>query len=1076
MPRFLLTVLTLFLSAALYGQSALLYRYGLDEGLPSSYVKYLLQLPSGEMLIATDNGLAEFNGYNFTNYHLKDGLPSIYVKYLLLDSKEQLWVGTNTGLATADPANLRAGFTKFPLDKETPDMRILNLIEDSKGRIWAASDGVIYVISGEMVTKLTFPSGTYFASDFVRSFDFAEDSRGGMWVTSLGSGIWYVSADLKNPVPVPIPGMDPLTRIIYPVGDNKYLVGTSENTRNPGSTGLFEVTINPEQPQQSTARMVNQQLRMVNRLTPMGDGSYHVATDGYGYLVWDSKTNTTRKPFDIKSPYLKDVKVDRQRNTWILCDDGVYLNPFTIFRNVTEENGLPNRYVSKIVVDSRNRAFISNYEGVFVLEDGSKRVRRLAGGVSGLFTKSMILDEPENTLYVFGEYQVFLVNLTTLATEKQIRLPNTGGIEHAFMDSKKRIWLPALTQLVMFNTVSGAIQLYDQKNGVESNLYSAIEDKDGNIYIGGSNRMMYQADPAAQKLKPLDWSSYATAPDSLALFDYLSRDDQNRIWIGASSGLYIWTPGKTLEQVVTDQLTPMDNVRFSVHDGTRTWVGTNRYLFLLTLNATGEVVGKRVFRKRNGLESTSFSIRSATRDNKGRLWMGTNVGVSYTTGEAVSEFRPTVRMASWRTNLASFFSTNFQSLDPSTSTIQFDYYAIDYPADDIYYQTRIVGLNDQWSDPGTSRSYSFSVNKAGSYELQVRASKEIGAWGEPMVLSFNVEPHWYVTWWMIVIYILGTATLVLSFIRIRSRALQQRNAELEASIKERTADIIKKDAELTQLLHEMDAKGKQIYEESLQVNENISSMTAGTVQQSSSIAETTATMEELAQSNKFIEESAMKVSNLAIKTQQVLDKVNFQTRQTITQMDKVQSATTEQMHLIKGLAERMENIRKVSQFIESVNDQTQLIAFNAAIEATMAGDMGRRFGVIADEIRNLSHEINQSTREIKQNINEMMEDMETVVKSSKDTHKFVMDTVGISKEMSGSVGELTQSQQEVTTAATGISKSTAQQTIANSQMVTSLREIAETSNHMVDSIHSISKASGSLENIARFFMEVKRSD
>ncbi|MCK6602645.1 MAG: methyl-accepting chemotaxis protein [Bacteroidetes bacterium] len=1066
MKRFVFSLLFCLMSFISSAQSDLLYQYSLEDGLPSSFTKQLLQLPTGEMLIATDNGLSLFNGYTFTTFSQTDGLLSQYVKVVFLDSGGKLWVGTNGGLNYAAGTSLNDGFKPFLLDQTRKELRVLALFEDSRGRIWVSSDDFFYLIDGSSVQKFGFPAGTSFSVDFVRSFEFAEDKNGGIWITTLGQGLWYLSGDQKSFTRLTAPGLDNSIRTVLPLQENRFLIGAND--------GLYELTVNLASPLSSTVKSLTKSVKMANRITPLDDGSFLVATDGYGNLIYNLKSNTSRQPDVLKSPYIKDVKTDRQKNVWIACDDGVYLKPHTIFKNVTTRNGLPNRYISKVIVDAKGRAFFSTYEGLFMQEKEGEKVRKLNDG--DLFVRTMAPDEKNNRIVVVTGTDLYALSLTDLNLSKLIHFPFTSQPEHLFIDKTGKIWLPALNELALISPGTSEVTILGPGQGLSSSVYTAAEGPGGILYVGGDNRKLFTFDPETNRLKETDWSAYAVQPDSLDRIDEIVAGGRGRIWLGTSSGLFIFEPGKSLVKVPSDPSAPLNNIRFISAGDKEVWVGTNRFLFLISLDADGNPAGSRVFKKRNGLESTSFSNRSSFVDSKNRLWMGTNLCASYTIGGDMTYSKPEVRLYSWRTGDEEFKTGDFRNLDASTRAVTFEFYGIDYPANDLYYQTRILGLSEDWSEPTTNRIVPVNISRSGEYEFQVRASKEIGNWGPELTVKFGVETHWYYSWWMILVYILSVSGGIYLFFGWRARALQEKNAELERTISERTDAILKKDADLARLLQEMDAKGKQIYSGSLNLNENISSMTAATVQQSSSIAETTATMEELAQSNKFIEDSAMKVSHLALNNQRVLENVTHLAGQNISQMDKIRSVTEEQVHRIQSLAEKAENIKKVSLFIENVNDQTQLIAFNAAIEATLAGEIGRRFSVIADEIRNLSHEINQSTREIKQTISDMIDEMDSAVKVSRESQSAVLESVSLTREMSVSIGEMNQSQNEVTTSATSISKSTAQQTIANSQMVTSLREIADTSNHLVQSIQSISKTSHDLEAISKYFTEARKED
>ncbi|TMO57788.1 methyl-accepting chemotaxis protein [Pseudoalteromonas aurantia] len=74
---------------------------------------------------------------------------------------------------------------------------------------------------------------------------------------------------------------------------------------------------------------------------------------------------------------------------------------------------------------------------------------------------------------------------------------------------------------------------------------------------------------------------------------------------------------------------------------------------------------------------------------------------------------------------------------------------------------------------------------------------------------------------------------------------------------------------------------------------------------------------------------------------------------------------------VSGLKENSENIRSILKMVEEFSDQTNLLALNAAIEAARAGEAGRGFAVVADEVRSLSVKVNEATRQISDFINQM---------------------------------------------------------------------------------------------------------
>jgi len=212
---------------------------------------------------------------------------------------------------------------------------------------------------------------------------------------------------------------------------------------------------------------------------------------------------------------------------------------------------------------------------------------------------------------------------------------------------------------------------------------------------------------------------------------------------------------------------------------------------------------------------------------------------------------------------------------------------------------------------------------------------------------------------------------------------------------------------------------------------------------SSSVIEISATMEEFSSTAAQIAEHSQGVVEIAGDTLQ-------QTRagaadvETLTEkMREISLDNQANIEEIVELGKKSKEITKIMGIINTIANQTKLIAFNAALEAASAGEAGKRFGVVAVEIRRLADNVFESTGEIEGKITEIMDAVNRLVIASEKSSKGIREGLEYSNHTTDMLNDLVSGVESTNDAAKQISLSTQQQQAASSQVVVALKDIEE---------------------------------
>jgi methyl-accepting chemotaxis protein len=230
-------------------------------------------------------------------------------------------------------------------------------------------------------------------------------------------------------------------------------------------------------------------------------------------------------------------------------------------------------------------------------------------------------------------------------------------------------------------------------------------------------------------------------------------------------------------------------------------------------------------------------------------------------------------------------------------------------------------------------------------------------------------------------------------------------------------------------------------------------------EQSSAVTEITSTMEELSASSSQIAEHSKSVVDNANRTCNDLKTGTEAVQAVIAKMTEIGNDNEQSIREIYDLGKKSKEITKIMEIINTIADQTKLIAFNAALEASSAGEAGKRFAVVAVEIRRLADSVMESTGEIEAKINEIQEAISRLVITSEKGSKGIRGGIEYSANTNELLIEIVDAANQTNDAAKQISLSTQQQKTASGQVLAALKEIMAGSNQSTEAVSQITFAS-----------------
>jgi methyl-accepting chemotaxis protein len=259
--------------------------------------------------------------------------------------------------------------------------------------------------------------------------------------------------------------------------------------------------------------------------------------------------------------------------------------------------------------------------------------------------------------------------------------------------------------------------------------------------------------------------------------------------------------------------------------------------------------------------------------------------------------------------------------------------------------------------------------------------------------------------------------------------------------------------------HEVSSAATQMASASSHVTKSSQRQSESTASTAAAVEQVTVSISQVADSTRETQEVSGQLCDLSAEGEKTA-------RETAAQMLRTADSVGQSMQLIENLSQRSDEISGIVKVIRDIAEQTNLLALNAAIEAARAGEQGRGFAVVADEVRKLSERTGTSTREIAGMIAAIQDEVRSAVQNLQANNEQVAQGKNLAENVAAILARINEGARTTMQRINDISEAASEQTATSTDIAKNVEKIAQMTEETSAAIGQASTAAYELEGLA----------